>query len=87
MLLFLVFLKYTKKLKFAALLKDFFNFVPRGTNVNNFFVRKIYDYKAKTKKVHKKFTFFSGGGIYKLVTVYYNYNVNNNKRYMEAVLQ
>ena len=40
-LLFLVFLKYTKKLKFVALLKDFFNFVPRGTNVNNFFVRKI----------------------------------------------
>ena len=32
--------KSTKKLKFTASLKHFFNFVPRGTNVNNFFVRK-----------------------------------------------
>ena len=53
--------KCTKKVGFAALLKPFFDFVPRGTNVNNFFVRKTCDYKAKTKKVHKKFTFFSGG--------------------------
>ena len=35
------FQKSTKKLKFTALLKYFFNFVPRGTNVENFFVRKI----------------------------------------------
>ena len=35
------FQKSTKKVGFAALLKHFFNFVPRGTNVNNFFVRKI----------------------------------------------
>ena len=34
------FLKSTKKVDFVALLKYFFNFVPRGTNVDNFFVRK-----------------------------------------------
>ena len=33
--------KNTKKVEFVALLKQIFNFVPRGTNVNNFFVRKI----------------------------------------------
>ncbi len=32
--------KSTKKVEFAALLKQIFNFVPRGTNVENFFVRK-----------------------------------------------
>ena len=33
--------KSTKKLKFRALLKQFFYFVPRGTNVENFFVSKV----------------------------------------------
>ena len=35
------FQKSTKKVEFAALLKYFFNFVPRGTNVENFFEQKI----------------------------------------------
>ena len=37
--------KCTKKVGFAALLKPFFDFVPRGTNVNNFFVRKFLVFK------------------------------------------
>ncbi len=41
----LIFQKSTKKVEFAALLKYFFNFVPRGTIVNNFFVRKLLVFK------------------------------------------
>ena len=38
------FQKSTKKLKFMALLKCFFNFVPRGTNVENFFRVLFFDF-------------------------------------------
>ena len=35
------FSKKYKKSGFCGFIKTFFDFVPRGTNVNNFFVRKI----------------------------------------------
>ena len=41
------FQKSTKNLRFAALLKQKFYFVPRGTNVENFLEVKIYHLNKK----------------------------------------
>ena len=48
------FQKSTKKVEFVALLKHFFNFVPRGTNVNNFFVRKKHLSNRRIEKCFLK---------------------------------